>query len=84
MLELGQFTVCLRAVLRDACAKGTISEIFSPPRVAAQAQVAGVRPGFSIDLETQRPDGQFWDLRKASHVHDLFVLLDEEKPKFLG
>ena len=55
-IELGQLTECLCAVLRDARAKGTISEIFSPPRVAAQAHVVGMRPGFSIDLETQRPD----------------------------
>ncbi|CAE7546001.1 unnamed protein product [Symbiodinium natans] len=83
-IELGQLTECLCAVLRDARAKGTISEIFSPPRVAAQAHVVGMRPGFSIDLETQRPDGDYWDLSKDSHVRELFVLLDEQEPKFLG
>ena len=39
MLGLGQLTVCLCAVLRDARAKGTISEIFSPPRVAAMCMI---------------------------------------------
>ena len=83
-VELGQLTQCLCAVRRDARKQGTISEIFSPPRVAAQAQLVGMRPGFSVDLETQSADGQHWDLCKDSHVEDLFKLLEEEKPTFLG
>ena len=43
-----------------------------------------MRPGFSVDLETQRADGQHWDLCKDSHVEDLLKLLEEEKPTFLG
>ena len=62
----------------------TVSEIFSPPRVSAQAQLVGLRPGFAIDLETKREDGDHWDLSKDSHIEDLFTLLDKEKPKLLG
>ena len=66
VLDIGQLSICLCSVLREARKTGkiknTVSEIFSPPRVAAQAQLVGMRPGFSIDLETRREsDGEFWD-----------------------
>ena len=74
--------------MREARKKGTVqktvSEILSPPRVSAQAQLVGLRPGFAIDLETKREDGEHWDLSKHSHVEDLFTLLDKEKPTLLG
>ena len=63
---------CLCAILRKARKEGVISEIFSPPRVAAQAQLVGMRPGFSVDLSKDR------------HVEDLMNLIDTEKPEFLG
>ena len=75
---------CLCAILRKARKEGVISEIFSPPRVAAQAQLVGMRPGFSVDLETKRADGEYWDLSKDRHVEDLMNLIDTEKPEFLG
>ena len=74
----------LCSLLKDVIAKGKVAEIFSPPRVAAQAQVVGLAPGFSIDLETKRGDGTHWDLSKDEHIRDLFQLLDYEKPEFLG
>ncbi|CAE7031422.1 unnamed protein product [Symbiodinium sp. CCMP2592] len=83
-MALNQFTECLCAVLRDARAKGTVKEVFSVPRVAAQAQVKAMRPGFSVDLEATRGDGEAWDLSKDSHVNELFELLEREEPKFLG
>ena len=87
-MDLGHLSVCLCSVLRDARKKGnvqkTVSEIFSPPRVSAQAQLVGLRPGFAIDLETKREDGSHWDLNKDSHTADLFSLPEKEKPKLLG
>ena len=35
----------------------SVAEVYSPPRVAAQAVTVGTRPGFSIDLGTLKPDG---------------------------
>ena len=40
----------------------SVAEVYSPPRVAAQAMTVGMRPGFSIDLGTLKPDGTPWDL----------------------
>ena len=60
-MDLGHFSFWLCSVLRDVRKKGkvqkTVSEIFSPPRVSAQAQLVGLHPGFAIDLETKREDG---------------------------
>ena len=81
-LDIG--SLCLCSVLRRARKEGVISEIFSPPRVAAQAQLVGMRPGFSVDLEKKRADGEHWDLSKDQHVEDLMNLIDTEKPEFLG
>ena len=62
--ETNQEMLHLCSLLKDVIAKGKVAEIFSPPRVAAQAQVVGLAPGFSIDLETKRGDGTHWDLSK--------------------
>ena len=74
----------LCSLLKQVIKKGKVAEIFSPPRVAAQAQVVGLHPGFSIDLATKRPDGTSWDLSKDSHIADLMQMLDDERPAFLG
>ena len=41
-----------------------MSEVYSPPRFSAEAQRFGLKPGFSIDLETQKANGEPWDLSK--------------------
>ena len=71
-LDISSLTECLCSVVRRA-------EIFSPPRVAAQAQLVGMRPGFSIDLKTGRSDGGHWDLSKDSHVKDLIWISSKWK-----
>ena len=40
----------------------SIAEVYSVPRAAAQAMTVGLRPGFSIDNGTLKPDGTPWDL----------------------
>ena len=50
------------AALRKFGDLATVSEVYSPPRVAAQAMTIGLRPGFSIDTGTLKPDGTPWDL----------------------
>ena len=37
-----------------------VSEIYSPPRFAAEAPRFGLRAGFSADLETLNPNGVPW------------------------
>ena len=35
----------------------SVAEVYSPPRVAAQSMTIGLRPGFSINTGTLKPDG---------------------------
>ena len=54
----------LSAVFRELRKFGdlpSVSEVYSVPRVAAQAMTVGVRPGFSIDIGTLKPDGTPWN-----------------------
>ena len=37
--------------------KGSICEIYSPPRVVPESTRYGFRPGHSLDLTTNDPDG---------------------------
>ena len=60
-----------------------VSEIYSPPRIAAQACTVGLRPGFSIDLVTRKRNGDFWDLSKPEDAREAEALRAEEKPYFL-
>jgi len=82
--ESNQEMLHLCSLLKDVVAEGKVAEIFSPPRVAAKAQLVGLAPGFSIDLETQRGDRKHWDFSKDSHINDLMQLIDYEKPEFTG
>ena len=60
-----------------------IMEIYSPKRFTAQAGQYGLRPGFAVDLEEQKPDGSYWDLSKAEDVRELEEYMDEVEPTLL-
>ena len=60
-----------------------IMEIYSPKRFTAQAGQYGLRPGFAVDLEEQKPDGSYWDLSKAEDVRELEEYVDEVEPTLL-
>ena len=61
----------------------TIAEIYSVPRVAAQAMTIGMRPGFSIDIGTLKPDGTPWNLEDDLDYRRLKLWRLEEKPFLL-
>ncbi len=54
-----------------------VSEVYSPPRVAAEASRHGMKAGSSFDLKTG------WDLSKAEDRKDMWRSLKEEKPSLL-
>ena len=41
-----------------------VAEIYSQPRVAARAQVFGLRPGWSLDTTIKDVHGRRWDFSK--------------------
>ena len=71
------------AALRRFGDLATVSEVYSPPRVAAQAMTIGLRPGFSIDTGTLKPDGTPWDLSNDNDFKMVQLLRKEEKPALL-
>ena len=52
----------LFAAIRKFGDLATVSEVYSPPRVAAQAMTIGLRRGFSVDTSILKPDGTPWNL----------------------
>ena len=60
-----------------------VAEVYSPPRIAAQAMTVGLRPGFSIDTGTLKPDGTPWDLEDDRDFKMLKMWRREEKPVLL-
>ena len=59
------------------------AEVYSTPRVAAQAMTVGLGPGFSIDTGTLKPDGTPWDLESDKDYRTLRAWREEEKPVLL-
>ena len=43
------------------------TDIFSPPRFTKRANSFGLKPGYAIDLETCRGNGERWDLTNKTH-----------------
>ena len=60
-----------------------IMEIYSPKRFTAQAEHYGLRPGFAVGLEEQKPDGTYWDLSREEDVRELDKYVDEVEPTLL-
>ena len=76
----------LSAVFRELRKFGdlpSVSEVYSVPRVAAQAMTVGMRPGFSIDIGTLKPDGTPWNLEDDRDFKYLRMWREEEKPFLL-
>ena len=62
----------------------SISEVYSVPRVAAQAMTVGMRRGFSMDIGTINPKtGASWKLEEESEFKYLKIWRDEGKPFLL-
>ena len=61
----------------------SVAEVYSPPRVAAQAMTVGLRPGFSIDTGALKPDGNPWNLESDHDYKLLQAWRREEKPVLL-
>ena len=74
-LELTQMAECIMALGNEhqiqATERPDVAEIYSPPRFTAEASRFGLRPGFAVDWECLKRDGQRWDLRSASDQAEL-------------
>ena len=67
----------------------SVAEVYSVPRVAAQAMTVAnctlshLRQGFSIDIGTLEPDGNLWNLEDDIDFRYLMQWREEEKPFLL-
>ena len=55
-----------------------VSEIYSPPRVAARAKEHGLRAGTSFDITTRDTDGRPWDF--SPHYFNILRYTNFEIP----
>ena len=60
-----------------------LSELYSPARFKPVAKKLGLRPGFCVDLECQKPDGTYWDMNKPEDRKEMLRLLREDDPEML-
>ena len=69
-------------LLRQRC-QADVAEIFSPPRVTEEAGRMGLNPGFALDLQVTREDGDTWDFNRVEHRQDARRLVKETRPRLL-
>ena len=60
-----------------------VAEIFSPARFTQGAMSMGLRPGFAVDLSTQKKNGEYWDLGRQSDRDELNEIIKDEDPYLL-
>ena len=63
--------------------RGSISEIYSPPRIAPHAEDHGFAPGWSLDLTTTDDAGRAWDFSRHDCRERARRLLKETRPLLL-
>ena len=63
--------------------QGSVSEIYSPPRIAPRAEARGFAPGWSLDLTTSGPDGAPWDFSKHECREKARQLIRKSRPLLL-
>ncbi len=73
--ELAELAVSICAV--------DVAEVYSPARFQSQCKRLGLRAGFAVDMTTEKPNGDFWDLRRAGDVELLRQLQDRYEPEVL-
>ena len=72
-----------RRTAKQAIARGVVSEVYSPPRIAETAQRMGLTAGMSLDLSTCDENGVPWDFSKKERQDEARRRLREEEPALL-
>ena len=60
-----------------------VTEVYSPPRMAAMAAKLGFNVGFSLELTTTNDAGEPWDLSDKRTQDAAIKLQDDQKPWLL-
>ena len=57
-----------------------LAEIYSPPRVAKEANGMSMKGGFSLDFSAPHPDGYIWDFSRHDCRQKAFAFIRESRP----
>ena len=71
---------------RSKALRAVVSEIYSPPRVSAVANMCssfGILPGFALDLTTHDVDGRHWDFDEEEMWQRAWAKVKSEEPLLL-
>ena len=60
-----------------------LAEVYSPPRIASEANRMGMKGGFSLDFTTPEPDGYVWDFERHECRKRALNLVRTVKPFML-
>ncbi|CAK9017766.1 Retrovirus-related Pol polyprotein from transposon TNT 1-94 [Durusdinium trenchii] len=69
-----------REMLHLGASRAHVAEIYNPERFTSRANQFGLSPGFAIDMELQKPNGEYWDLSKKADEEAMNRLLDRREP----
>ncbi|CAK9049785.1 Retrovirus-related Pol polyprotein from transposon TNT 1-94 [Includes: Protease [Durusdinium trenchii] len=72
-----------REMLHLGASRTHVAEIYNPERFTSRANQFGLSPGFAIDMELQKPNGEYWDLSKKADEEEMNRLLDRHEPTCL-
>ena len=60
-----------------------VCEVYSPPRITAEANKSGLKGGFAFDLTVKRPDGKPWDFSIKANRDEAVRKVINEEPLFV-
>ena len=72
-----------REMLHLGASRAHVAEVYNPERFTSRANQFGLSPGFAIDMELQKPNGEYWDLSKKADEQEMNRLLDRHEPACL-
>ncbi len=82
--DLEELCNMLRQMGMLSVSKNDVSEIYSRPRVTANATSLGLSPGFALDLAVVDADDSMpWDFDVPAMCNKAFEIIRAEKPKLL-
>ena len=74
----------IRRLSREKGAQpGSVSEVYSPPRIAKMAKEMGLKSGWSLDLTTEDADGKAWDFNDPDMKRRAVKKICTDKPGLL-
>ena len=75
VMEISSLSVAMSAV--------DVMEVYSPQRFTALSSRYRLKPGYTIDLNEQKPNGEYWNLNKEEDVKEAHEIVERDEPVLL-